>query len=166
MRHAERLEASYEALAQPGLHAQGGRAQDDHVQWKVRRAVGVPQPLDGLGPPGNLLDLVEHQHGAGWGLLGFPARRLPAPYQPVGVACAGDIQGIHERCVRQRVQRPVVACVRRVVAPRQTDPLQRLSDDRRLAGLPRPEDGLDQPRPGLQTLAEDFDLGAVEVHTQ
>ncbi len=126
MRDADDLEPAGEALGQSLFDEQGRRSQQDHPQPAPGPGVLVPQALDRLRPAGGLLDLVDHEHGAGG--PGLEPRRLPLRRDPLRATERGLV-GAHN-------------------TDRGRQPLDRLGDQRRLARLPWPGDHLDEP-PGL-----------------
>ena len=115
VRDAEDLEPAGQALGEPLLHEQRRRSEQDHLQPATGAGVLVPQALDGLGPAGGLLDLVDHEHGAGG--AGLEACRLPLLRDPLRATERGLV-GAHD-------------------ADRHRQILDHLRDERRLAHLPR-----------------------------
>ena len=82
--------------------------------------------LTDFRPAGGLLDLVNHEDGAGG--AGLEPRRLPLRRDPLRAA-ERRLVGAHETDGEREIP-------------------DRLGDERRLAHLPRPGDHLDEP-PGL-----------------
>ena len=89
VRDTDQFKAAGEAFMQPRLHVQRGRAQDHYAQGKAPGAVGIPQTLDRLGPPGNLLNLVEDQHVSTSQLFRLAPGFFPLPHQPIRVPHLG-----------------------------------------------------------------------------
>lgn len=63
VRQVQELEATGQALGQSACDQQGCRAEQHHLERNAMARVVVPQPLGGLGPARDLLNLVEHEHG-------------------------------------------------------------------------------------------------------
>ena len=84
MRQDDHLEASRQTFGQPLRDQQRRRAEQHHLERALAPGVFVPQALDGFRPARDLLDFVEHQHGARWAV--GQSRRLPLLRDPVRAA--------------------------------------------------------------------------------
>ena len=123
VRRADRLEAPGEALAESFLDEQRGRAEQHDAQWQRRMPVLVPESLDRLCPTGDLLNLIDCEHGGPVALVREPTPLLPLRLEP-GPIPQGRIVGAG-------------------VVARRIDLGKRLLDHRRLPDLPRPTHDLD-----------------------
>ena len=161
MGDADRFEAAGQTLIQARLHAQRSRAQDDHVQRAIPSPVGVPQTLDGFGPLGDFLDLVENQDEAA-GSFRIETGLLPVPDQPIRISDMSQ-SGTRSRPVitdsGARIFR-LVDC--QVAAAGRADLLQCLEHDGGLAGLARTEQRNETMGWLGQPLAENAHLGPLK----
>ena len=63
MPQPDHLESTGDAVSETPLNQKRCGPEDDDPQGHPSRRVLVPEPLDDLRPVGNLLDLVEDEHG-------------------------------------------------------------------------------------------------------
>ena len=126
MRAPVEEEASRHRLGEPGLKQQRRRPEDQQSDLWLAHGPGIPEAFDGLAPAPDLLDFVQHQeHG---GVLGGrpDLRQAPLGLDPLGPGWQGRVgRGIERRRVEPRHQLP---------------------GERRLADLPRPDEGLNHRR--------------------
>ena len=66
------------------LEEKGRRSEQQHMERLFPAPVLIPQPLDLLAPPPDLLDLVEHQDRRLAGLIGLGAGPHPLCLDPFG----------------------------------------------------------------------------------
>ena len=98
MRHADQLESAGEGLAQPPLDEQGRRSEQHNFQRELRGGVFVPEQLGQARPLGDLLYLIEHQHGsppatiAGRQPADLPLRSKPGEITAGGVVGGGVVR--------------------------------------------------------------------------
>jgi len=136
------LETAGEALRQPLGHQQRGRAEQYDLEGSLLARVLVPEPLDHLRPGRDLLDLIEHQHGAAVARC-FQPRRLPLLADPVSAA-----------------ERRLVGTG---VADRQAQLIGDLPDQRRLADLAWTGHDVQKSARLGQPLGQHGGLGASEL---
>ena len=68
-------EAAGETFRQPALDEERRRAQPHYLEWAPLARILVPEALDGRGPAGGLLDLVQDEEG-----VAGPAMRRAASH--------------------------------------------------------------------------------------
>ena len=79
------LVATGKALGQPALHQERCRAEQYDMKREAFKPIGIPEPLHGLRPVRDLLNLVEYQDRAPLRSLRFQAGRLPLTDDPARV---------------------------------------------------------------------------------
>ena len=137
----QHLEAPGKAFREPAGDQERRRTEQQDLERAPGTGILVPEALDRLGPPGNLLNLVDDQDGAA--LPGVPrgeACSLPLLLDPVPAAQGGLIGARETR--------------------RKTGRLGHLLDQRRLADLPGAGDRLEEAARLGEAAAKRFGLGA------
>ena len=132
------------------------------MQRTLGGPVRVPKPLDRLGPAGNHLDLVEHEHESARRPFRLASSVYPLPDEPLLVPHAGREGRIRRRQDWRRSEGWGIWLVNRDVAARLIDLRKRLTNSDGLPGLTRPEDGYDPPGRLGKAAQHRSDLGALE----
>jgi len=87
VRQVDDLESAGETFAQAPLHQERSGAEEHDPQREVDGRVFVPEPLDGLGPAGRLVNLVKGKHRAAAArVAGSDARGIPLLRDPTAAA--------------------------------------------------------------------------------